>query len=186
MINEVQEKIVQKSTKKLMRPTLLTNINVLPEEITIDNEPVENPKTHQRTTVASIISSTDAPEQPEIVKSQKYKVRRSQKNIPELETEEQHPNVKHYQSERLRKLSTKLRYVKARYDAMKVEYLQRLRQINERKISLAIKTIPVDPSVIAKEINDEPKKIVSTVLIDNEPSNSQESVSTPVKIIPSK
>uniref|UniRef100_A0A914ZCL2 Uncharacterized protein n=1 Tax=Panagrolaimus superbus TaxID=310955 RepID=A0A914ZCL2_9BILA len=199
MINEVQEKIVQKSTKKLMRPTLLTNINVLPEEVTIDNEPVANPKTHQRTTVASIISSTDAPTQviPQLVKTKKGGLRRSQKNIPELETEEQNPNIQHFKSERLRKLSTKLRHVKARYDAMKTEYLQRLRQINDRKISLAIRTRPVttteaapihvETNFIDREFFEEPKKVISTVLIDNEPSNSHENVS-PVKIhiVPSK
>uniref|UniRef100_A0AC34Q2I8 Uncharacterized protein n=1 Tax=Panagrolaimus sp. JU765 TaxID=591449 RepID=A0AC34Q2I8_9BILA len=137
MINAIQEKIVEKSEKKLIRPVLLTNINMLPTDVAINAEPAVDAKAHQRTTVAPVGSATELP-----IVIRKPEYRRSQKLIPEIESEtnERLEKSRLHVPSRMKELSQTLRQVKAKYDAAKIHYMRRLRELNERKITLAVPT----------------------------------------------
>ncbi|KAE9556511.1 hypothetical protein FO519_000205 [Halicephalobus sp. NKZ332] len=132
MINKVQENIVANSQKRLIRPTLLTNINMFPEEITIDSQPAVNPRSHQRTTVASLYNTTPIP-----ISIRKPEIRRSQKQIPELNTVDKLSSQSHRTGHNLKDMKALLHQVKMRYDVAKLEYLRKLRELNNRKITLA-------------------------------------------------
>lgn len=159
MINKVQEKIIERSQSKLIRPTLLTNINKFPEEVTIDSEPAADPRSHQRTTVSSTYATTEIP-----VFIRKPEIRRSQKLIPELEPADQSSPEAPRTNHNLKEINKVLHQVKMRYDAAKLEYLRRLRELNERKITLAVpkKVGPTKSSKIST------KKV--TLAVDNEQS----------------
>uniref|UniRef100_A0A7E4ZVJ2 Mucin-5AC n=1 Tax=Panagrellus redivivus TaxID=6233 RepID=A0A7E4ZVJ2_PANRE len=144
MINKVQEQIAQRHQRKLIRPKLLTNINVLPEDVTIDSAPAIDPVKNERTTVGSVVATTtQVPRALPSITLRRPEIRRSQKQLPDIDDEEEPHHASttsednSNESAGLRGISHNLERMKARYDSMRIQYLRRLRELNERKISLA-------------------------------------------------
>lgn len=170
MINKVQEMILQRSNRRLIRPTLLTSIKMHSEDVTIDSEPAADPKNHERTTLSSVRLTTPVP-----VLLRKPDIRRSQKQIPEIEVPRHVPTTVYNKNNRLRDLNHTLRQVKARYNAAKVEYLRRLRELNERKITLAVPQYHQQHVQTTNVIHTSESKfpVRPLAIVDNEPESQE-------------
>ncbi|KAI6236083.1 hypothetical protein M3Y95_00119900 [Aphelenchoides besseyi] len=169
MIEKLKLLISQKD--KMLRPRLLTNVNVLNNpnaEMTLPNEPVVNLNELERTTLGPTISTsppTDFNVEPEIQslpilvdnddRSSVHEIRRSHKRLPDdssiltsvdndkQDVENMRKKNNQLHSSYFEALSMDLERLKLKYDSMRLQLYKSLRRINERNVINASPTFVV-------------------------------------------